>query len=91
MNMISFKDFFFVVNFKEYYNSQSFEVLTIEIIFEITKLKGAISDRQFHTSLFSKPQILFCIFRENFTVITYLYNNSLGNSIFLERETILCC
>ena len=33
----------------------------------------------------------FCIFRDNITVITYLYNNSLGNCIFLERETILCC
>ena len=32
----------------------------------------------------------FCIFGENSTVITYLYNNFLGNSIFLERETILC-
>ena len=45
-------------------------------------------------SLFSKPPdffFFFCIFRKNFTVITYLYNNSLGNSIFLEREAILCC
>ena len=28
----------------------------------------------------------FCIFRENCTVITYQYNNSLRNSIFLERQ-----
>ena len=55
-------------------------------------IKGTISDRPFQTSLFSDPQIFFffCIFRENLTVITYLYNNSLGNSIFLETETILC-
>ena len=30
---------------------------------------------------FPNPPIFFCIFRENFTVITYLYNNSLRNSI----------
>ena len=34
---------------------------------------------------FPNPQIFF------FHIQTYLYNNSLGNSIFLEKETILCC
>ena len=53
-------------------------------------LKGTISDRPFRTSLFSKPPH-FCIFRENYTVVTYLYNNSLGDSTYLERETMLCC
>ena len=33
----------------------------------------------------------FYISSENSTVITYLNNNSLGNSIFLERKRILCC
>ena len=40
---------------------------------------------------FLNSQVFFCIFRQNFTVINYLYNSSLGNSIFLERETILSC
>ena len=35
--------------------------------------------------------IFFYIFGENFTVINYLYNNSPGNSIFLDRKTIFCC
>ena len=33
---------------------------------------------------FPNPQI-FSIFKENFTVITYLYNSSVGNIIFLEK------
>ena len=57
----------------------------------ITCFKGTISDHPFQTSLFSKAKSFFCIFKENFTVITYLYNNSFGNSIFLERETNICC
>ena len=36
---------------------------------------------------FTNPQIFMHFQRE----ITYLYNNSHGKSIFLERETILCC
>ena len=39
-----------------------------------SRLKGTVSDRHFQTSLFSKPPYFFCIFRENFTVIAYLYN-----------------
>ena len=63
-------------------------------------LKGTISDYPFQTQtalFFLTPIFLFlflffCIFRENFIiVITYLYNSSLGNSIILEREPILCC
>ena len=54
-------------------------------------LKVTIRDHKFQTSLFFQTPRLFCIFTENSTVITYLYNNSLGNSIFLEREKILCC
>ena len=38
----------------------------------------------------SFPKCQDCIFGENSIVITYLYNNSLRNSIFLEKETILC-
>ena len=49
------------------------------------------SDGQFQTSLFYQPPDLFYIFGDKFTVITYRYNNSLGNCIFLEREIILCC
>ena len=34
----------------------------------------------------------FFIFRNKFTMINYMYmNNSLGNSIFLERQTVLYC
>ena len=40
---------------------------------------------------FTNPQFFVCIFRENFTVLNYLYNDSHGNGIFLGRETILCC
>ena len=35
---------------------------------------------------FSKPSRFFDIFRENSSVITYLYNNSLGNSIFWKER-----
>ena len=52
-----------------------------EVEAAVSLFKGTISDRLFQTSLFSKPPF-FPIFRENCTVITYLYNNSLGNSIF---------
>ena len=47
-------------------------------------VKGTISDHPFQTSRFSKPPdffFFFCVFREN----------SLGNNIFLEGETILYC
>ena len=45
-------------------------------------IKGTISNRNFQSSLFPpKPQD--CTFRENSTVIIYLYNN--------KREMILCC
>ena len=54
-------------------------------IFALQLFKGTISDRPFQTELFSKPQIFFFIFRENSTVINYLFNKSLWNSIFLER------
>ena len=56
-------------------------------------IKGTISDPQFQTSLFfSNPQIiLHTVFRQNFTVINYPYNNFLGNSILLERQPILFC
>ena len=39
---------------------------------------------------FSKPPDLFAYSRK-LHVITYLYNNSLGNSTFLKKDTILCC
>ena len=58
----------------------------------IFKVKGTISDPKFQTSLFfSEHPDFFCIFRENYTVLNYIYNNSLGNNIFLEKETIICC
>ena len=55
------------------------------------ELKGisAIVHSKLH--FFPNPQLFLCIFSKNFTVITYLYNNSSGNSILLERETILYC
>ena len=55
-------------------------------------LKGTISDGPFQTSLFF-PNLsqFFCIFRENSTILTYLYNDSLRNSVFWGRETTLCC
>ena len=57
-------------------------------------IKGTISDRTYQTSLFSKPQIFFFFFffwhfqRELHRNSLPRYNNSLENSIFLERETI---
>ena len=54
-------------------------------------IRGTISDRTFQTSLFFPNPRFCCIFRENHTIITCVYNNFLRNSIFLERETILCC
>ena len=47
--------------------------------------------RHYQRLLFFQIPIFFCIFRENFTVRNYKCNNFLGYSIFLERETILCC
>ena len=48
------------------------------------KIKCTINNPKFQTSLFSEPPDFFYIFRENFTVINYMYNNSLGNSIFFD-------
>ena len=51
--------------------------MKIKVYAPLRDVKRTISDRQFQTSLFSKPNdffFFFCIFRENFTVITYLYN-----------------
>ena len=39
-------------------------------------------------TFFRTPRF-FCIFRENFTIITSQYDSSLRNSIFLERENSL--
>ena len=47
---------------------------------------SVIVDSKLH--FFGNPRF-FCIFRENFTAITYLQNNSLGNSILLERDNSL--
>ena len=50
-------------------------------------IKGTISDRKFQTSLFSNPQIFFpFFFFANFTEINYIYNNSLGYSIFFNER-----
>ena len=57
----------------------------------VVKFKRTINNRTFQSSFFFKPPDFFFILRENSTLINYLYNNSLGNNIFLERETILCC
>ena len=55
-------------------------------------LKGTISDRLLQTSpfFFLKPHITFKYSeRPSLESLTH-EKNSLGNSIFLERETILC-
>ena len=51
---------------------------------------GTIGVGIFQSSLFSKT-LQFSHIQRELHCITYLYKNSLGNSIFLERETILCC
>ena len=53
-------------------------------------IKGTISDPKFQTSLLFEPPDFFAC-EKNFTVMNYLpvYNNSLGNSIFLERDNFL--
>ena len=53
-------------------------------------LKGLSMIVHCKLQFFSEPQYFFA-YLENFTVITYLNNNSLGNSILLARKTILCC
>ena len=70
-------------------NSQNYHGLILLVLsYFASIIKGTISDHQFQTSLFPTPWF-FGIFRKNLTVITYLYNNSLRNCIFLERETTL--
>ena len=59
------------------------------------QFKGTIRGRKSSLSYFILFRIFyflifFCIFRENLTILNYLRNNSLGNSIFLEGETFLC-
>ena len=67
-----------------------------------TKLKGLSAIDHSKRHFFSKPPgcfflflflllILFCIFRDNYTVLTYLYKDSLRNGIFSGREAIICC
>ena len=59
-------------------------------VIEKNDIKGTISDRQFQTSLFSKPLDFFAYQRK-------LHCNSLPiqqlaqKQLKLERETILCC
>ena len=65
-----------------------------DFVIEIVSLylKALIGDPKFQKFTFFQSPRFFCIVRENFTVINYLwYNSSHGNSIFLEIETILCC
>ena len=50
-------------------------------------IKGTISDPKFQTSLFFRTPRFYFAFSER-TSLYYLYNNSLGNSMFLEKETI---
>ena len=57
----------------------------------VCTLKGTISYCQFQNLTFFQAPRFFCIFRENFIVIAYRYNNSLRNSTFLERKANLCC
>ena len=47
-----------------------------------------LKDTKIKSSLFPNPQIFLNIQRER---RAYLYNNSLGNGIFLKRETITSC
>ena len=73
------------------------EETTSILIHHSIAFKGTISDHQFQTSLFFQTPrfffffffFFFCIFREDFTVMTYLYNNSVGNSMILERDNSL--
>ena len=49
----------------------------INFAITVYSIKGLISDRKFQTSTcFRTPRFFFCIFRENFTGINYLHNNS---------------
>ena len=52
------------------------------------KALSVIAHSKLH--LFPTTQIIFFIFRKRSTVTTYIYNNSLENSMFLEREILRC-
>ena len=75
----------------KYRNFNKKYMVNVTLMSALLKLIGTISDRPFQTSLLNPQIFFFCIFMKNFTAITYIYNNSLENRIFLERETILCC
>ena len=63
--------------------------VNVDYVDKILKVISGILNS--NCSLFFRTPRFFSIFRENFTVINYLYYNSHGNSIFLETKTILCC